>query len=55
MNSVMHKHIDIKDLVESCEDYLLHRYIPITSTEDQDIIDHAIKEGYQLGKYLADS
>ena len=48
----MYKHINIEALAQSCEDYLNHRYIPIRSTEQQDIIDHAIKEGYQLGLFL---
>jgi len=48
----MYDQIDIKDLANSCEDYLLHRYIPLYSTVDQDIIDHAMKEGYQIGLYL---
>lgn len=43
---------DIKKLAESCEDYLVHRYIPLKSTDDEDIISHALKEGFQLGKYL---
>ena len=44
--------IDIEKLAESCEDYLLHRFIPIRYTDKQDIINHAVKEGYQLGKYM---
>ena len=45
--------VDIEKLAESCEDYLVHRYIPIRHSNKEDIINHAIKEGYQLGKYLA--
>ncbi len=48
----MYDQIDITDLANSCEDYLLQRYIPLYSTVQQDIIDHAMKEGYQIGLYL---
>ena len=47
------EHVDMDKLAESCEDYLTHRYIPILSNDRDDIINHAIKEGYQIGKYLA--
>ena len=46
--------IDKTELAKSCEDYLLHRYIPLHSTDEQDIINHALKEGYQLGRFLAE-
>ena len=48
----MHSQINIKDLADSCEDYLLHRYIPLYTTDEQEIIDHAMKEGFQIGLYL---
>ena len=48
----MHSQINIKDLADSCEDYLLHRYIPVYTTDEQSIIDHAVKEGFQIGLYL---
>lgn len=39
------------DLAESCEDFLLHRNIPLRSYKVLDIIDQALKEGYQLSKF----
>lgn len=38
-------------LAEDCEDYLLHRYIPLPSFNNDDIIEKAIKEGYILEKF----
>ena len=38
-------------LAESCEDFLLHRNIPLRSYLVVDIIDQALKEGYQLSKF----
>ena len=38
-------------LAEDCEDYLLHRHIPLRSDYDGDIIEHALKEGYKLSKF----
>ena len=37
-------------LAEDCEDYLLHRNIPFRSHSYDNIILHAIREGYQLEK-----
>ena len=38
-------------LAEDCEDFLLHRNIPLRSYLVSDIIDQALKEGYQLKKF----
>lgn len=35
-------------LAEDCEDYLLHRHIPLFSHSYDNIILQAIREGYQL-------
>jgi hypothetical protein len=37
-------------LAEDCEDFLLHRHIPLRSHSYDEIIIQAIKEGYQLHK-----
>jgi len=37
-------------LAEDCEDFLLHRHIPLYSHSYDEIIMQAIKEGYQLHK-----
>lgn len=37
-------------LAEDCEDFLLHRHIPLYSHSYDEIIIQAIKEGYQLHK-----
>jgi|TARA_B100000282_G_scaffold129349_1_gene92613 hypothetical protein len=38
-------------LAEDCEDYLLHRNIPLHSHSYDNIIIQAIKEGYQANKF----
>jgi len=38
-------------LANSCEDFLLHRNIPLHSDAYDDIIVQALKEGYQLRKF----
>ena len=38
-------------LADSCEDFLLHRNIPLHSDVRDDIIVQALKEGYQLKKF----
>ncbi len=38
-------------LAEDCEDYLLHRHIPLHSHSYDNIILQAIREGYQLKKF----
>ena len=38
-------------LSEDCEDFLLHRNIPLMSHSYDNIIMQAIKEGYQLEKF----
>jgi hypothetical protein len=41
----------LEALSEDCEDYLVHRYIPLTSHSHHSIINQALKEGYQLEKF----
>mgnify|MGYP005992687363 FL=1 len=38
-------------LAEDCEDYLLHRHIPLYSHSYDTIINQALKEGYQMSKF----
>lgn len=38
-------------LAEDCEDYLLHRHIPLASHSYDVIITQALREGYQLEKF----
>lgn len=38
----------LESLVNDCEDYLLHRYIPLHSYTGEEIIRQAIKEGYMM-------
>ena len=35
-------------IAEDCEDYLIHRHIPLQSHSYDNIIIHALKEGYQM-------
>lgn len=35
-------------LAEDCEDFLIHRHIPLYSYSYDDIINQALKEGYQV-------
>jgi hypothetical protein len=44
-------HDQLEALSEDCEDFLIHRYIPLTSHSYHSIIQQAIKEGYQLAKF----
>jgi len=41
-------HEEKEALAEDCEDFLLHRHIPLTSHSYDNIIQQALKEGYQL-------
>ena len=44
--------IDEKEaLAEDCEDFLLHRHIPLHSHSYDKIILQAIREGYQIDKF----
>ena len=38
-------------LAEDCEDFLLHRHIPLHSHSHNNIINQALREGYQLKKF----
>lgn len=38
-------------LSEDCEDYLIHRHIPLMSHSYDNIIIQAVKEGYQLSRF----
>ena len=38
-------------LAEDCEDFLVHRHIPLYSHSYDEIIIQAIKEGYQTDKF----
>tara|TARA_B100000902_G_scaffold176341_1_gene170011 strand:- start:574 stop:753 length:180 start_codon:yes stop_codon:yes gene_type:complete len=38
-------------LAEDCEDFLLHRNIPLRSHSYDIIILHAIREGYQMNRF----
>lgn len=38
-------------LAEDCEDYLLHRHIPLMSHSYDNIIMQALREGYQMTKF----
>jgi len=42
------RHNKTDALVNDCEDYLLHRYIPLHSYTSDEIISQAIKEGYMM-------
>jgi len=46
-------HEEKESLAEDCEDYLIHRHIPLYSHSYDNIIIHAIKEGYQLSKFYS--
>ena len=41
-------HEEKECLAEDCEDYLIHRHIPIHSHSYDNIINQALKEGYQI-------
>ncbi len=38
-------------LAEDCEDYLIHRHIPLHSHSTENIIIQAIREGYQMSGF----
>lgn len=38
-------------LAEDCEDFLLHRNIPLYSHSYDNIISQALREGYQIDKF----
>lgn len=44
-------HQEKECLAEDCEDFLLHRHIPLYSHSYDNIIMQAIKEGYQLNRF----
>lgn len=44
-------HIQKELLSDDCEDFLLHRNIPLLSHSYDSIIEQALKEGYQLSKF----
>lgn len=44
-------HDEKEALAEDCEDYLIHRHIPLLSQSYDNIIDQAMKEGYQISKF----
>ena len=49
LNTLTHE--EKEALAEDCEDYLLHRNIPLYSHSYDNIIAHALKEGYQISKF----
>ena len=44
-------HEEKEALAEDCEDFLLHRNIPLYSHSYDNIINQGLKEGYQLRKF----
>ena len=44
-------HDEKEALAEDCEDFLLHRHIPLHSHSYDKIILQAIREGYQIDKF----
>jgi hypothetical protein len=49
LNTLSH---ELKEcLAEDCEDYLLHRHIPLHSHSYDNIIMQAMREGYQYNKF----
>ena len=44
-------HEEKEALAEDCEDFLLHRNIPLFSHSYDNIIIHALREGYQMDKF----
>ena len=52
MNNLEKLSYDEKEaLAEDCEDFLLHRHIPLHSHNYDKIILQAIREGYQIDKF----
>jgi hypothetical protein len=45
-------HEEKEALADACEDFLLHRNIPLYSHSYDNIINQALKEGFQVKKYL---
>lgn len=46
--TIIMRHTKKDALINDCEDYLLHRYIPLHSYTSEEIIQQAIKEGYMM-------
>jgi len=44
-------HDEKEALAEDCEDYLVHRHIPLHSHSYDNIILQAFREGYQYSKF----
>ena len=44
-------HVQKELLSNACEDFLLHRNIPLHSHSYDNIINQALKEGFQLSKF----
>ena len=44
-------HDEKEALAEDCEDFLVHRHIPLHSHSYNNIIMQATKEGYQMTKF----
>jgi hypothetical protein len=44
-------HEEKEVLADDCEDFLLHRNIPLRSHSYDSIIIHALREGYQMKKF----
>ena len=44
-------HEEKECLAEDCEDYLLHRHIPLVSHSYDNIINQALREGYQMSRF----
>jgi len=44
-------HVQKELLSNACEDFLLHRNIPLYSHSYDNIINQALKEGFQIKKY----
>jgi hypothetical protein len=51
MNLENLSHEQKEALAEDCEDFLLHRNIPLHSHSYDNIINQALKEGYQITKF----
>ena len=44
-------HDELEVLADDCEDFLLHRNIPLFSHSYQNIVSQALKEGYKIDKF----
>lgn len=49
INSLNHEQLEV--LSEDCEDFLLHRHIPLMSHSYTNIIRQALREGYQYDRF----